>query len=71
MTASPSQTGGVEAIVRTCIESVASDKNLPNAVVRRLIRLADSVASGELDPSARTQMERRIELVINGFDVTD
>lgn len=68
MAASPSQTGGLEAIVHACVESAASDKNLPNAVVRRLVRLADNVASGELDPSSRDEMERRIELVIKGFD---
>lgn len=71
MAASPGQAVGLESIVHACIESAASDKNLPNAVIRRLIRLADSLASGEVDSSSRAEMERRVELVIIGFDVTD
>lgn len=71
MAPSISQAGGLEAIVHACLESVSVEKNLPSSVMRRLVRLADSVASGELDPSDKTQMERRIELVIKGFDAID
>lgn len=68
MAASISQSGGLEEIVHDCLRAVAAEKNLPNPVLRRLTSLADSVASGELDPSDKIQMERRVELVIKGFD---
>jgi hypothetical protein len=66
-----SQPGGLESIVRSCIELAAMEKGVPDAVTGRLLRLADDVASGDLDPSANTETQRRIELLIKGYGTSD
>jgi hypothetical protein len=63
--------GGLEAIVRSCIELVAMEKGVPQAVTTRLLRLADDVASGDLDPSSGAETQRRIELLIKGYGTSD
>lgn len=63
------QPGSLEAIVRTCIESAAAKKQLPGVVTRRLIALVEDIASGELDPTDRPSVERRIDVMLRGFDV--
>jgi hypothetical protein len=62
-----SQSGALEAIVRTCIELAAREKGIPDAVTNRLLRLADDVASGDLDPSSGAETQRRIELLLKGY----
>ena len=66
-----SQQGGLEAIVSTCIELSAAERRIPDAVTTRLLRLADDVASGELDPSSGTEIQRRIELLLKGYGTSD
>lgn len=63
-----SQQGGLKAIVHACIQSTATAMGIPEAVTRRLVRVADNLASGELDPSAGPEIQRRIELVFNGYE---
>ncbi|MBV9449967.1 MAG: hypothetical protein JO345_29165 [Streptosporangiaceae bacterium] len=62
-----SQPGGLEAIVRSCIKLAATEKGIPDDVTVRLLKLADDVASGDLDPSSGTETQRRIELLIKGY----
>lgn len=61
------QSFGVEKIVRSCIESAAHERDIPDSVIRRLIRVADALASGEIKASQRSELYRRLELVIQGF----
>ncbi len=66
-----SQHGALEAIVRSCIEFAAREKGIPDAVTTRLLKLADDVASGDLDPSSGAETQRRIELLIKGYGTSD
>lgn len=66
-----SQPGVLEAIVRSCIEFAATEQGIPDAVTTRLLKLADDVASGELDPSSGAETQRRIELLIKGYGTSD
>lgn len=66
-----SQSGALEAIVRSCIELAAMEKGIPDAVTARLLKLADDVASGELDPSSNAETQRRVELLIKGYGIGD
>lgn len=66
-----SQVVGLEGIVHSCIEEVGRAKDFPEAVTRRLIRLGDALASGELSPTSRSELYKRLELVILGFDAAE
>lgn len=67
----PSQPAGPENIVHSCIESASNECGLPGAVVRRLIGLVDDLAVGALSASQGSQLFRRIEQVVGGYDATD
>lgn len=62
---------GLESIVHDCMESTAQEVGMPKAVLTRLIGLADDVASGQADPTAKSEFHRRIEVIIKGYDVVE
>lgn len=65
--ADDSRSSGIEAIVRACVQDEATLHGVPIEVVRRLLSLLDNAATGSLDLSEQSEVERRIERILKGF----
>ena len=61
----------LEESVRRALLEAADHEGVPAAAARRLELLASALADAELEATSGSDLDRRIELVMDGFDFHD
>jgi hypothetical protein len=62
-----SLSAGIEPIVSDSIQDAADRQGVPKEVTRRLLKFLNDAATGDLDYSDQSEVERRIERIFIAF----
>jgi hypothetical protein len=59
----------LEESVKRSLAEAARSVGVPPAAIHRVEVLASALADGQLDPVFGPEMERRLDIVLRGFDI--